>query len=527
MSTRTPELDSLGVSESPTAEQIRRSDGRVELAAGVVLDDPALTNGDLLPVPIARRRWTTYNFMALWVGMAHNVASWTLASGLIAVGMNWVQAVGTIAVANLIVLVPMLLTGHVGTKYGIPFPVFARASFGVRGANLPALIRAAVACAWFGIQSWIGGEAIFVLAGKLLGENWSRAGLFGGFPWTQWLSFTLFWLLEVAIIMRGMEALRRFENWAAPLVIVGAVVLLIWIAVKAGGVGSLVSEPSKLGWGHGFWKVFFPSLMGVIGSWSTLSLNMPDFTRFGDSQRAQIRGQALGLPTTMTLFAVLAVLVTSGTQAVYGAPIWNPVQVAAKMDSVVGTLFALIIVLVATLSVNIPANIVSSAYDLSNLVPQFVGFRTGALITCVVGVVIMPWKLIADPHTYIYTWLNTVGGLLGTVAGVLIADYWLARRTRLVVADLYRRSGRYWYACGWNWRAVLALVVGGLLAVGGSYSTTSDGIEQGPFPPGGLIPALQPLADYGWAVGLSSALLIYLLLVRLGTRQQNPAAGYR
>ncbi|MCM6778468.1 NCS1 family nucleobase:cation symporter-1 [Nocardia sp. CDC159] len=520
MSTDTSRPDAMEASESSAGEQILRPDSRVELAGGVVLDDAALANDDLRPVPIARRRWTTYNFMALWVGMAHNVASWTLASGLIAVGMNWVQAVGTIAAANVVVLVPMLLTGHVGTKYGIPFPVFVRASFGVRGANLPALVRASVACAWFGIQSWIGGEAIFVLTGRLFGESWSHADLFGGYPWTQWVSFALFWVLQVAIVMRGMEALRRFENWAAPLVIVGAVALLIWIAVKAGGVGPLVSEPSKLGWGHDFWVVFFPSLMGVIGSWSTLSLNMPDFTRFGVSQRAQMRGQALGLPTTMTLFAFLAVLVTSGTQSVYGAPIWDPVQVAAKVDSVIGTLFALMIVLIATLSVNIPANIVSSAYDFANLAPRVVGFRTGALITCVVGVVIMPWKLIADPHTYIYIWLNTVGGLLGAVAGVLIADYWLVRRTQLVVADLYRRFGRYWYAGGWNWRAALALVVGALLAIGGSYSTIGDGVAPGPFPPDGLIPALRPLADYGWAVGLGSAMLTYPLLIRLDKRHR-------
>ncbi|MBF6331683.1 NCS1 family nucleobase:cation symporter-1 [Nocardia transvalensis] len=515
MSIDTARPEPAEIPEPQAAEQIQLPDGRVELADGVVLDDPALANDDLRPVPVARRRWTTYNFMALWVGMAHNVASWTLASGLIALGMNWVQAVGTIALANVLVLVPMLLTGHAGTKYGIPFPVFARASFGVRGANLPAMIRAAVACAWFGIQSWIGGEAIFVLAGKLFGDGWSHAAEFGGYPWTQWLSFALFWVLEVAIIVRGMETLRRFENWAAPLVIVGAVALLIWIMMQAGGFGPLVNEPSKLGWSGDFWKVFFPSLMGMIGFWSTLSLNIPDFTRFGGSQRAQAWGQALGLPTTMTLFAVLAVLVTSGTQAVYGVPIWEPVQVAAKLDSVAGTLFALLIVLVATLSVNVAANIVSPAYDISNLVPKFVGFRGGAMITCVVGVVIMPWKLIADPHTYIFTWLNTVGGLLGTVAGVLVADYWIARRTRLAVADLYRRSGTYWYTGGWNWRAVLALLIGGVLAIGGSYSTVKDGVKQGPFPADGIIPALSPLADYGWAVGLVSALVIYLALTRL------------
>ncbi|MFD9124334.1 NCS1 family nucleobase:cation symporter-1 [Kitasatospora sp. NPDC059571] len=490
--------------------QSAHPDGRVELAAGADLTDTRFANADLRPVPVAARRWTTYNFLALWVGMAHNIPSWTLASGLVALGMDWKQAVLTIALANLVVLVPMLLTGHAGTKYGIPFPVFARASFGLRGANLPALVRAAVACAWFGIQTWIGGEGIFLLAGKLIGNGWLTASHVGGYPWTQWLSFLVFWLIEMAVIARGMETLRRFENWAAPFVIAGALALLVWISVKAGGFGPLLDQPSKLGWGSGFWKVFFPALMGMIGFWSTLSLNIPDFTRFGGSQKAQIRGQALGLPTTMTLFALLSVLVTSGSQAVYGTPIWDPIALAAKMDNTAGILFALLTVLIATLSVNIAANVVSPAYDLANLLPKFVNFRTGALITGVVGIVIMPWKLISDPHVYIFTWLGVVGGLLGTVAGILIADYWILRRTTLDLADLYRPHGRYWYAGGWNWRAVTALVIGGLLAVGGSYG--------GPFPADGLIPFLKPLADYGWAVGLASSMALYTLL-GLGSRR--------
>ncbi|MFI9156212.1 NCS1 family nucleobase:cation symporter-1 [Kitasatospora aureofaciens] len=494
--------------------QRQHPDGRVELdPAEGALPSNGFTSDDLRPVPVRRRTWTTYNFLALWVGMAHNIPSWTLASGLVAIGMDWKQAVLTIALGNLIVLAPMLLTGHAGTKYGIPFPVFARASFGLRGANLPALIRAAVACAWFGIQTWIGGEGIFLLAGKLFGESWRTATEFGGYPWTQWASFLLFWVVEMVIIARGMETLRRFENWAAPFVIVGALALLGWIAVKAGGLGPLLDQPSQLGWGGGFWKVFFPSLMGMIGFWSTLSLNIPDFTRFGGSQRAQIRGQALGLPTTMTLFALLSVLVTSGSEAVYGEPVWDPIKLAAKMESPAAVLFALLTVLVATLSVNLAANVVSPAYDLTNLVPRFVNFRTGALITGVVGIAILPWKLTADPHVYIYVWLGVVGGLLGTVAGVLIADYWALRRTRLQLADLYRPFGAYWYAAGWNWRAVAALLVGGLLAVGGSYSgVDSHGAEQGPFPVDGVIPFLKPLADYGWAVGFASASVVYLAL---------------
>ncbi|WP_263171607.1 NCS1 family nucleobase:cation symporter-1 [Streptomyces sp. SCSIO ZS0520] len=478
--------------------------------------DSRFSNEDLLPVPQADRHWTTYNFAALWIGMAHNIPSWTLASGLVALGMDWKQAVFTIALANVIVLLPMLLTGHAGPKHGIPFPVLARASFGMRGANLPALVRAAVACCWFGIQTWIGGQGIFILVGNIFG-GWTGAAQIGGYPWTLWVCFLVFWVLEMAIIYRGMETLRRFENWAAPFVLVGAVVLLVWIANKAGGFGPLLHEPSELGWGADFWPVFFPGLMGMIGFWSTLSLNIPDFTRFGKGQRAQVWGQTLGLPTTMTAFALMSVLVTAGSQQVYGAAVWDPVELAGKTDNVFGLLFAVVTVFIATISVNIAANVVSPAYDLANLAPRRISFRTGALLTGLVGVLIMPWKLTSTPELYIFTWLGVVGGLLGTVAGILIADYWIIRRTRLDVADLYRAEGRYWYRSGWNWRAVAAFLTGSLLAVGGSHSAPG----KGPFPEDGLIPFLRPLADYGWAIGLGSALLLYTALM-LGRREADP-----
>ncbi|MFF9472562.1 NCS1 family nucleobase:cation symporter-1 [Streptomyces roseolus] len=514
--TATTPADPTGRPEGPGPGP---ADDRVGLVPGTAPADARFVNADLLPVPVAERRWTTYNFAALWVGMAHNIPSWMLASGLVALGMDWKQAVLTIALANVIVLLPMLLTGHAGPKYGIPFPVLARASFGLRGANLPALIRAGVACAWFGIQTWIGGQGIFVLLDKVFGGTWRAATPIAGEPWTLWLCFVLFWALELALIHRGMEALRRFENWAAPFVLVGAVVLLGWIVAEAGGLGPLLDQPSRLGWGADFWPVFFPALMGMIAFWSTLSLNIPDFTRFGAGQRAQVLGQTLGLPTTMTAFALLSVLVTSGSQAVYGAPVWDPVELAARSDDVFGLLFALVTVLVATLSVNIAANVVSPAYDLANLAPKRVDFRKGALITGVVGVLIMPWKLTSTPELYIFTWLGLVGGLLGTVAGILIADYWLVRRTVLDLEGLYRADGPYWYRGGWNPAAVLAFAAGGVLAVGGSHSAPGTG----PFPEDGLIPLLKPLADYGWAVGLAAALLLYTGLMGRRRRSDAPA----
>ena len=380
------------------AEEVHYPDGRVSLASTDEISDSGYANGDLAPLPIERRTWTTYNYTALWIGMSHNIPTYLLASGLIALGMNWAQALITIALANLIVLVPMLLNSHAGTKYGIPYPVFARASFGLRGANLPALLRALVACAWFGIQTWIGGEGFYILIGAVAGNGWTHATpAFGGYPWTQWLSFAIFWVLEMAIIVRGMDTLRRFENWAAPVVLVAAVALLIYMVSKAHGFGAVLSEPSKLGWGSNFWPVFFPALMGMIAFWSTMSLNMPDFTRFGRGQRQQVVGQVLGLPTTMTFFSLLAVLITAASQKIYGAPIWDPIQLTGKFTNPVVIAFALFSVLVATLSVNVAANTVSPSYDFSNLAPKLISFRTGGLITGVIGILIQPWRLLAEP----------------------------------------------------------------------------------------------------------------------------------
>lgn len=310
----------------------------------------------------------------------------------------------------------------------------------------------------------------------------------------MWLSFLIMWALHLVIIWRGMEAVRHFENWAAPFVMVVAIFLLIWMVIQAGGLGPMISEPSQIGWGADFWfKIFPPALMGMIAFWSTLSLNIPDFTRFGRSQREQTLGQVLGLPTTMTIFPLIAVLVTSATIVVYGKPIWDPVELTGHFDNPVVVVIALFTLTVATLSVNVAANIVSPSYDFSNLWPRRISFRMGGVITCVLGVAIMPWNLLATPELYIFTWLGFYGGATGAIAGVLMADYWWMRRTRLKLADLYRPSGIYRYASGWNWRAVLALLVGVLFAVGGAYSALNpDGSPSGPFPPDGLIPVLKP-----------------------------------
>ncbi len=520
---------------------IAHPDGRVELTpdARAQVEESALSNDDLAPVPLERRTWTTYSYMALWIGMSVNIPSWLLAVGLIGIGMDWLQALITIALGNIIVLIPMLLNSHAGTKYGIPFPVFARASFGTVGANIAALLRAGVACGWFGIQTWIGGGAIFVLVGTILGQGsfWTDAGVVLGQPWTLWLSFAVFWLLNVYIILKGMETLRIFESWSAPLLIGFALLLTIWMVVLAAGepegIGGIFAQESQLGWGADFWLLFFPSLMGMIAFWSTLSLNMPDFTRFGRGQRDQAVGQALGLPTTMTLFSFLAVITASASIAVYGEAIWDPVLLVSRLGEGAGFIGAIVVIValfavsLATLTTNVAANLVSPSYDFSNAWPKMISFRTGGLITAVVGILIQPWNLLANQNVYIFTWLGFYGGALGTIAGVLIADYWIYRKTALSLPDLYDTDGAYSYAGGFNWRALVAFVAGALLAVGGAYSAPGNG----PFPEGGLIGFLKfelPwggfLYDYSWVVGLVVAFLLYWVLATVFPQTRPEAA---
>jgi len=475
------------------------ADGRVELVDLRRVEVSPLYNNDLAPVPLARRNWSTYNYAALWVSMAHCIPTYMLASGLMASGMNWSQALVTILLGNTIVLVPILLNSHPGTKYGIPFPVFARAAYGAFGSNVPALMRALVACGWFGIQAWIGGEALHTFLRTVV-PGWQTllGGPVGSHTPTEWLSFLLFWSLNIWIIYRGMDLVREVENWAAPFVLVMAAVLLWWAVDRANGLGPLLSQPGKFRTFAEFWPVFVPSLTAMIGFWATLSLNMPDFTRFGRSQREQVLGQVVALPTTMSVFAAMGVMITSATALIYGQPIWDPVVLVGKFTSPLVVAIAMFTVVVATVAVNIAANVVSPANDFANAFPRFISFKTGGLLTGILGIVIQPWKLLADPSGYIYTWLLGYSGGLGSIAGVLIADYWIVRRATLHLEDLYLVHGEY---AGWNVRAIAATAIGCALAWGGI-----------------VVPVLKPLYDYAWFVGFFAAAMAH---VALSPRQQN------
>ncbi len=483
-----------------------------------------LFNPDLAPVPEARRNWTTYNFAALWISMAHCIPTYMLAGGLIAVGMNWWQALLTIGLGNIIVLVPILLNAHPGTKYGIPFPVLARASFGTAGANVPALLRAVVACGWFGIQTFIGGEAVKTFV-EVMWPGFATLGggahVLPGLDVPSAITFMTFWALNIYIIFRGMNAVRVFENWAAPIVLVMAAVLLVYVVVKAGGVGPMLSQPSKLDTPAAFWKVFVPSLTGMIGFWATLSLNIPDFTRFGRGQRQQMIGQTLGLPPTMIVFSAMGVVVTSASKAILSEvpldKLWDPVFILSQLTSplppagldapliassatrLVVAVVSLLGVAIATVSVNIAANVVSPANDFANLLPRLISFKTGGLITGIAGILMMPWLLLESAGTYIFTWLVGYSALLGPIAGVMIADYWIVRRCELDVPDLYRVDGRYGR---FNPVAMVALALGiapnipGFLKAAGAI----DG------PPN----VFDDIYVYAWFVGLFIAGAVYV-----------------
>ena len=487
-----------------TNDVIRHDDGRVELRDHASIEGSRLYSEDLAPVPVAKRDWTTYNYAALWISMAHCIPTYMLSSGLIAAGMNWWQALITILLGNTIVLIPILLNSHPGTKYGIPFPVFARASYGTIGSNLPAIMRALVACGWFGIQAWIGGQALFTFLHSLIPGWPSLLGkvLISGHTPTEWLSFFIFWGINIYIIYRGMNLLRMVENWAAPFVLVMTALLLAWAVWRAGGLGYLVTHPGKLRTWADFKPVFIPSLTAMIGFWATLSLNMPDFTRFGRSQKEQALGQTVALPTTMTVFAAMGVIITSAAAVIYSNEsmneLWDPVKLVGHFTQAWVVAISMFTVVVATLSVNIAANVVSPANDFANAFPKLISFRTGGLITGIIGILMQPWRLLADPSGYIFSWLLGYSGGLGSIAGVLIADYWCVRDKKLALADLYREEGTYTYAGGWNWRAIVATVAGCFFAWIGL-----------------LVPVMKPLYDYAWFVGFGVAFAVYYALMKV------------
>ena len=474
------------------------------------LRNSSLYNEDLAPVPAERRKWKTWNYAALWISMSLCIPTYMLASSLIEGGMNWWQSILTIFLGNTIVLVPMILNGHAGAKYGIPFPVFARASFGTRGANIPALLRAIVACGWFGIQTWIGGFSVYQMLRVWIPSLETLPQVFPdsfGLQTGPAICFLLFWLLNMWVVYLGVESIRKLLVFKAFFLPLAALALLFWAINAGNGLGPILSQPARLT-GAAFWNYFFPALTGMVGFWATLSLNIPDFTRYARNQKAQINGQIIGLPPSMTLFAFIGVVVTSATFIIYGETIWDPVVLAGKFQNKLLVSFAMIAVAISTLATNIAANIVSPANDFANLAPRKINFRTGGYITGIIGILIFPWKLIADPNGYIFTWLIAYSSLLGPVGGIMIADYYFIRRQQLQLNELYSHQGQYGFRNGFNSAAIVALLAGVLPNIPG-FLLQIKLISATTFPVW-----VSNLYNYAWFVGFFISGIIYMLLMR-------------
>jgi len=454
------------------------------------IEDRKLINADLSPIKISQRTWGTYNIAALWIGMSVCIPTYMLASGLIAGGMNWWQALMTIGLGNIIVLIPMILNAHAGTKYGIPFPVLARASFGTTGSNIPALLRAIVACGWFGIQTWIGGQAFNSLLIIIL-PGWVDFSLGPA------IGFMIFWAMNVYFIVKGIESIKWLESFGAPFLLLVGFGLLIWAFLNAGGFGPILDQPSKFTTSEEFWKFFIPSLTGMVGFWATLSLNIPDFTRFAKSQKSQILGQAIGLPPAMIIFSFIGIAVTSATVIIYGEAIWDPVTLLTKFENPVVVAIALASLIIATLTTNIAANVVSPANDFANISPKHISFVKGGLMTAVLGIMMMPWKLLSDYSAYIFGWLIGYSSFLGPIAGILICDYFIIRKRKLSAKDLYDPIGEYTYRKGFNLKAIYALFAGVFVALIGL-----------------IIPEVSFLYDYAWFVGFVVAFFVYWILMK-------------
>ncbi|HEV2855657.1 MAG TPA: NCS1 family nucleobase:cation symporter-1 [Thermoanaerobaculia bacterium] len=470
----------------PRVQAMRRArEGLYELRETPT--DPRLWNPDLAPTRVEQRTWTTYNMASLWVGLSVCIPTYMLAAGMVQGGMSWWQAMLTILLGNLIVLVPMVLIAHPGTRFGIPFPVLARASFGTRGANVPAILRGLVACGWFGIQTWIGGQAIQTLLTTAL-PGWRRV------PGGPWIAFFAFWLWNMYIVVRGSNAIKRLEAWAAPFLIVAGLALLAWAATRAGGLGPILAQPSKFRTAVEFLRFFVPSLTAMVGFWATLALNIPDLSRYAKDQRAQIRGQLYGLPTTMTLFSFIGVAVTSASVLIFGEAIWDPVALLSRLGNPLVVLISMFALLIATITTNVAANVVGPANDFANLWPSRINFALGGVLTGILGIAIMPWRLLSDYGTYIFGWLVGYSGFLGPIAGIFIADYWLIRKARLSLADLYDSDGIYGR---WNPKALVALAAGVAVALIGL-----------------IVPSLRVLYDYSWFVGFGVAFALYTAMMQ-------------
>jgi len=543
-----------------------------------------LYSEDLAPVPTEERTWSMWHLAALWVGMAVCIPTYLLASYMIKGGMNWVETLIIIGLANIIITLPMVLNGHAGVKYGIPFPVIGRSSFGIKGIHLPAIVRALVACGWFGIQTWIGGLAIYAIFNAITGAEGSL-GLSSG----KFVGFAIFWMINMVFIWKGTESIKFLEQYSAPILIFMGIFLIGWGASKADGFGIVLKQSQQLSkpaaeftennrgvllelnpltykdgtvkaeeyklmidGNEGSWQSYSTVIIPLaqatsnsniqvqfrkktdtgydessvvtasqkadakksvisklwdyvlwltimVGFWATMSLSIADITRYAATQKDQVTGQFIGLPGTMMLYSFVGIFVTCAAIINFDdiligddAP-WDPVSLLAKFDNPLVVIVSQIFMLIATLSTNIAANVIAPSNAFSNLIPRKISFRSGGVITAVIGIIICPWILMDQ----ISNILIFVSGLLGPVLGVMLCDYYIIRKTKIELAELYKENGIYSFSGGFNSAAMIALFLGILIAIIGYF-----------------VPSLSALYSLSWFSGFFVSFAVYYLLMR-------------
>jgi NCS1 family nucleobase:cation symporter-1 len=466
---------------------------------------PRLINEDLAPAE--NRNWGLYSLFAMWMSDVHSIGGYTFAAGLFFLGLSGWWVLSALVIGIVVVFALMNLSGFAGQKLGVPYPVLARVSFGVFGANLPALIRAIIAIAWYGIQTWLASRAVIVIALQIWpGLERYTTNRFLGESTLGWTAFLIMWALQLLLLRNGMDTIRRFQDWAGPAVWVAMLALTLYILAKAGWNVSLDLSDAKPE--HGTVHAFLASIALVVAYFSTLLLNFCDFSRFAPSRRAVVVGNFWGLPVNFIAFSVVSVLVTAGTLVVYGEYIFDPVDVVGRIDNILVLLLGAITFAVATLGINVVANFVSPAYDLANVAPRYIDFKRGGLISAVVALVITPWNLFNNPDIINY-FLGGLGALLGPLFGIIMVDYYVLRKQQVNVADLFRERGPYYYRHGWNPLAVVSFIV----------SATPAIILA-------LVPAFGFWAPFSWFIGAAlGAAVHYVLASRQGVTTPSGADG--
>lgn len=468
-----------------------------------------MKNDDLAPVPKQQRTWGAWNYTALWLGMVHNIFGFAVIGSLMGTGLSAMQALVAVLIACLIQVAFLIVTGRVGSRFGIPFPVWARSAFGIFGSNVPAILRGLTAIFWFGIQNYLGASVLNALFGEVFDFWKNLGGSFMGMSSGMWISIILFWALSFTVVRHGINTIRRFEVWAGPMVLVVMTILVVWAINASGGLGPVFDSSHA---SHATVSSFvayglIPAVAAFMNSgFITMILNYPDVSRFAKSNKSQTIGTLIGLPIGTVIYYGMSAIIVSGTQAKYGKEIWDPGSVLTAIGHPVVTIVGAVLLAVATLSVNIPANLISPAYDLVNLFPRIFTFKTASIVAIIIAFAYCPWVWMRNEEG-LYDLLANLGTFLGPATGIMVADMAI-RRGRLDVDALYELHGRYRYFGGFNPVALGVLVL------------TTAGVLMLKF-----IPDLSQLYVYSWFISVVVAGVLYYCAAKWVGRDDQSTLG--